>query len=380
MSPSPREGLPASRSPKSQEVVIALSYAQVMFIALFSMQEQYQNWLNAIEQSEMPEYKKQAYSGTVLALSKTGAPAILNPQHLALLIGIDHGMLKRMYYARDKFYRTYTIRKRSGGERLIEAPYPSLKMVQRWILDNILTPTAVIHPSSVGFARGKTIVDNARPHLGADVLLKMDIKDFFPSITEASVKRYFMALGYDVCLSGTLGYLCCKDGRLPQGAPTSPLLSNAIYRGMDMDLDRLAYQEDLRYTRYADDLTFSGSCIPVPMIKSISETVKEYNLRVNREKTRRSGKGSRKIITGVSISSGIITIHRERKRAIRQKIHYILTYGLYNHLKHTKSRDLLAGYRLLGELAYWHSVEPENQYVIEKMDALKQLLNKGRER
>ena len=166
MSPSPREGLPASRSPKSQEVVIALSYAQVMFIALFSMQEQYQNWLNAIEQSEMPEYKKQAYSGTVLALSKTGAPAILNPQHLALLIGIDHGMLKRMYYARDKFYRTYTIRKRSGGERLIEAPYPSLKMVQRWILDNILTPTAVIHPSSVGFARGKTIVDNARPHLG----------------------------------------------------------------------------------------------------------------------------------------------------------------------------------------------------------------------
>lgn len=147
-----------------------------------------------------------------------------------------------------------------------------------------------------------------------------------------------------------------------------------------MDLDRLAYQEDLRYTRYADDLTFSGSCIPVPMIKSISETVKEYNLRVNREKTRRSGKGSRKIITGVSISSGIITIPRERKRAIRQKIHYILTYGLYNHLKHTKSRDLLAGYRLLGELAYWHSVEPENQYVIEKMDALKQLLNKGRER
>lgn len=74
------------------------------------------------------------------------------------------------------------------------------------------------------------------------------------------------------------------------------------------------------------------------------------------------------------------TIPRERKRAIRQKIHYILTYGLYNHLKHTKSRDLLAGCRLLGELAYWHSVEPENQYVIEKMDALKQLLNKGRER
>lgn len=344
------------------------------------MQEQYQNWLNAIEQSEMPEYKKQVYSGTVLALSETGAPVIFNPQHLALLIGIDHGMLKRMYYARDKFYRTYTIKKRSGGERLIEAPYPSLKMVQRWILDNILMPTAIIHPSSVGFTRGKTIVNNAIPHLGADVLLKMDIKDFFPSITEESVVQYFGALGYDTSLSRTLAYLCCKDGRLPQGAPTSPLLSNAIYRKMDMDLARLAYQEDLRYTRYADDLTFSGSRIPIPMIRSITSTVKSYNLRVNQEKTRRSGKASRKIITGVSISSGSITIPRERKRGIRQRVHYILTYGLYNHLKHIQSRDLLAGYRLLGELAYWHSVEPENQYVIEKMETLKHLLNKGRER
>ena len=344
------------------------------------MQEPYQIWLKAIERSEMSEYNKQMYSNTVLALAQTGAPVILNTRHLALLIGIDHGILKRMYFARDKFYRSYTIKKRSGGERLIEAPYPSLKMVQRWILDNILTPTAIIHPSSVGFTRGKTIVDNASPHLGADFLLKMDIKDFFPSVTEASVGCFFKSLGYDLCLSGTLAYLCCKGGRLPQGAPTSPLLSNAIYRGMDVDLACLACQEDLRYTRYADDLTFSGDRIPIPLIKSITETVKAYNLRVNQEKTRRSGKGSRKIITGVSISSGIITIPRERKRIIRQKVHFILTYGLNSHLKHTQSRDLLAGYRLLGELAYWHSVEPENQYVIENMGALKRLLKNGQVR
>lgn len=282
-----------------------------------------------------------------------------------------------MFYSRDKFYRSYTIKKRNGGERLIEAPYPSLKMVQRWILDIILAPSAVYHPSVVGFRQGKTILDNATPHLGHDVLLKMDIKEFFPSVTEPLVERYFMSLGYSLSLSGTLAYLCCKDYRLPQGAPTSPLLSNVLFVKMDWELDRIAVTEGLSYTRYADDLTFSGARIPIPFIKAVTEIAKDNNLRINKEKTRRSGKGSRKIITGVSISSGKPTIPRSLKREIRQKVHYILNYGLYDHLRHVGSRDLLVGYRLLGLLAYWHSVEPENQYVISNSKALSKLL-KGR--
>ena len=329
------------------------------------MQAQYQKWLNAIQSStELSVYEKELYSDSVLALSKTGAPVILTPKHMALLIGIPYPELRKMFYARDKFYRSYTIKKRNGGERLIEAPYPSLKMVQRWILDNILVPSAVYHHSAVGFRQGKTIVDNAMPHLGHDVLLKMDIKDFFPSVTEASVRKYFHSLGYQGGLSGTLAYLCCKDNRLPQGAPTSPLLSNVLFVKMDRELDRIAVMEGLSYTRYADDLTFSGARIPIPFIKTVTQVAKDNNLRINKEKTRRSGKGSRKVITGVSISSGKPTIPRSLKREIRQKVHYILNYGLYDHLKHIESRDLLAGYRLLGLLAYWHSVEPENQYVV----------------
>ena len=339
------------------------------------MQEQYQNWLNAILSStELSDYEKQSFSDSVLAFSRVGAPVILTVKHLALLIGIPYPELRKMFYARDRFYRSYTIKKRNGGERLIEAPYPSLKMVQRWILDNILAPSAVFHPAAVGFRQGKTIVDNATPHLGHDVLLKMDIKEFFPSVTEASVERFFLSLGYSLSLSGTLAYLCCKDGRLPQGAPTSPILSNILYVGMDLDLDRIAVTEGLSYTRYADDLTFSGARIPVPFIKAVTGVVEDYNLRINKEKTRRSGKGSRKVITGVSISSGKPTIPRSLKREIRQKVHYVLNYGLYDHLKHIESRDLLAGYRLLGLLAYWHSVEPENHYVISSSKALGELL------
>ena len=339
------------------------------------MQEQYQNWLNAIQSStELSVYDKQSFSDSVLTLSKTGAPVILTPKHLALLIGIPYSEFRKMFYARDKFYRSYTIKKRNGGERLIEAPYPSLKMVQRWILDNILIPSAVFHPSVVGFRQGKTIVDNAIPHLGHDVLLKMDIKDFFPSVTQASVREYFNSLGYLGSLSGTLAYLCCKDARLPQGAPTSPILSSVLFVKMDRELNRIAVTEGLSYTRYADDLTFSGDHIPISFIKAVTAVAKDNNLRINKEKTRRSGKDSRKVITGVSISSDKPTIPRSLKREIRQKVHYILNYGLYDHLKHIGSRDLLSGYRLLGLLAYWHSVEPQNQYVISSSKALGKLL------
>ena len=342
------------------------------------MQEQYLKWYNAIQSStQLSDYEKQSFSDSVLALSKTGAPVILTAKHLALLIGIPYPELRKMFYVRDKFYRSYTIKKRNGGERLIEAPYPSLKMVQSWILDNVLMPSAVFHPSAVGFRQGKTIVDNATPHLGHDVLLKMDIKDFFPSVTEASVRDYFISLGYSVSISSTLAYLCCKNARLPQGAPTSPILSNVLYVEMDRELARIAMTEGLSYTRYADDITFSGSRIPIPFITAVTEVAKDNNLRINKEKTRRSGKGSRKVITGVSISSGKPTIPRSLKREIRQKIHYILNYGLYDYLKHIESRDLLTGYRLLGLLAYWHSVEPQNQYVISSSKALGKLL-KGR--
>lgn len=350
------------------------------FIALFIMQEQYQKWLDAIKASEMSEDEKKTFSDSVIVLSHTRAPVILTPKHLAMLIGIPYPELKKMFYARDRFYRSYTIKKRNGGERLIEAPYPSLKMVQRWILDNILMPSATFHPAAVGFRQGKTIVDNASPHLGHDVLLKMDIKEFFPSVTEASVGRYFMSLGYTFSLSGTLAYLCCKDSRLPQGAPTSPILSNVLFIGMDYELNRIAVTEGLSYTRYADDITFSGSRIPIPFIKAVTAVVKDYNLRINKDKTRRSGKSSRKVITGVSISSGKPTIPRSLKREIRQKVHYILNYGLYDHLKHIESRDLLAGYRLLGLLAYWHSVEPENQYVIDTSRLLGKKLNPGKQK
>ena len=341
------------------------------------MNEYYQNWLTAIKHSSVLDREKSRLIDSVRALSKSGAPVILSVKHFARLLGFDYGMLVRMIKARDKFYRSFTIKKRDGGQRQIEAPYPSLKMVQRWILNVILLPSSVIHPSSTGFIPKLSIVDNARPHLGNPVVLKMDVKDFFPSIPERLVVEYFNSLGYCSNLAEVFAVLCCKNDCLPQGAPTSPLLSNILFYEMDKQLATMAIEEDLAYTRYADDLTFSGRKIPIPVIRYVEMVAESNGLLIKREKTRRVGKTSRKIITGVSISSGKMTIPREDKREIRQKVHYILKYGLINHLKHVQSRDLLAGYRLLGRLSYWHSVEPENQYVIDSLAALKRLLKCG---
>ena len=340
------------------------------------MNEQYQKWLNAIRDSDLSDPFRRSSLATIEALSMSGAPVVLNLKHLALLVGVDYGVLHRMIHSIDKFYRSYTIKKRNGGERKIDAPYPSLKAVQSWIADSILAKTADPHPFSVGFVKGKRITDNASPHLGNQVLLKMDIKDFFPSIKEKSVRRHFRELGYDVKMSCLLASLCCKDSCLPQGAPTSPLLSNILYRPMDDELFCLAQSKGLSYTRYADDMTFSGNRISVSTINEVASIVRKYGLKINREKTRRSGKTSRKIITGVSISSGKMTIPRVVKREIRQKAHYMIQFGVGNYLNHIESRDLLVGYRLLGQLAYWHSVEPDNEYVLKTSDALIKVLKK----
>lgn len=339
------------------------------FIALFIM-EQYQKWVNAIRNSKQPMPTKRLLLQSVEALAASGAPVVLSLKHLSLLVGIDYPVLQRMLHIKERYYRSYLIKKRDGGERNIDAPYPSLKSVQRWIVDSILAKTASCHPSSVGFVKGKTTTDNASPHIGHPILLKIDIKDFFPSTKERAVKQYFISLGYDTKMSAVFAALCCKDSCLPQGAPTSPLLSNVLYKQMDEELSSLALSKRLTYTRYADDMSFSGDKISITMIGAVSSIVRKYGLEINNAKTRRSGKTSRKIITGVSISSGKMTIPRSYKRQIRQKAHYMLQYGVGNHLKHIGSRDVLAGYRLLGQLAYWHSIEPDNEYVLKTSAAL----------
>lgn len=159
-------------------------------------------------------------------------------------------------WARGYGYSTFTIPKRRGGTRTIEAPDEKLKALQRLILHRLLNPLPVPE-AATGFVVGRSIVDNARPHTESAVVINIDLADFFPSITANRVEAAWRALGWGAEAAGVLTRICTNENHLPQGAPTSPALSNLVCRHLDARLAALVDKRDGAYTRYADDLTIS---------------------------------------------------------------------------------------------------------------------------
>lgn len=302
-------------------------------------------------------------------LIKNNVPIIFNFDHLSKLLDIRKDTLIPIIFDVDSQYCSFQIPKRNGGVRSICAPYPTLMFIQRWIYDNILSDKE-IHPAATGFIKQKSIVDNAKAHLDQRCLLKMDLKDFFPSITKQNIYYIFKGFGYSRKVAWNLATFCSFEGVLPQGAPTSPALSNILAKKLDRRLAGFAKKFDLIYTRYADDLTFSGYSISAKMIQYIEEIIQDQKFRVNKEKTKLIIGNKQKIITGISISSNKITIPKERKREIRKNIYHVLTKGLFEHLKNIGKNDAIYIERLLGYLYFWKSVEPENQYVEESIISL----------
>lgn len=163
---------------------------------------------------------------------------------------------RRPAWTRGYDYRRFSLPKRRGGTRSIEAPDDKLKDLQRRILHRMLNPLRV--PKAVtGYVAGRSIVDNARPHVNRAVVINLDLADFFPSITAARVEAVWRALGWNAEAAQILAAICTLDGHLPQGAPTSPALSNQVCRRLDTRLERLAEAAGGSYTRYADDITVS---------------------------------------------------------------------------------------------------------------------------
>lgn len=211
-----------------------------------------------------------------------GLPPLASPLALAQAMGIALPELKFLCFhrevARTTHYRRFTLPKKTGGERTISAPMPRLKRAQYWVLDNVLAKVP-LHGAAHGFVPGRSIVSNAAPHTGKAVVINLDLKDFFPSVTYPRIKGVFRALGYGEHVATTLALLCSenaadelevdgerffvggkgRDRVLPQGAPTSPMLTNILCRRLDRRLKGLAAKLGFTYTRYADDLTFSAA-------------------------------------------------------------------------------------------------------------------------
>lgn len=303
-------------------------------------------------------------------------PVIYSQEHLSKLVGYSLEYLYAASNSVKKFYRTFYITKKSGGVRRIDEPLPSLKEIQKWILVEILEPLAE-SPYSKAYKKGKSVKDNARIHRNQEMILLMDLKDFFGTIHYGRVYNLFMSLGYRDSVAVMLANLCCYDNCLPQGASTSPKLANLITASMDYRIWNCVKKDGIRYTRYADDMTFSGSFNEKVIIKKIERIVSQFGFTINERKTRVRRAHQRQEVTGVVVNEKL-QLNKQIRRYLRKNAYFIKKYGLDNHMQHineTKSNYL---YHMIGLASYALFINPKDEHVKEYLNVFKKELEKKR--
>jgi RNA-directed DNA polymerase len=272
-------------------------------------------------------------------LQSYGLPSLGTAAEVSAAFGITVNELRFLAFDRKtssvSHYVSFRVPKKTGGLRQLSAPMPRLKAAQHWVLRNILEKVET-HDCAHGFRAGRSIVTNARPHVGAETVVNLDLQDFFPSIGYRRVKGLFRALGYSEAAATIFGLLCTRpateevelDGRryfvangerhLPQGAPTSPAVTNLLCRRLDRRLLKVADDLGFTYTRYADDLSFSASGESLRHLGSLLERVKAVvtheGFSVHPDKTRVLRRSRQQEVTGVVVNCKPNISRRELKR------------------------------------------------------------------
>ena len=282
-------------------------------------------------------------------------PIIYDQQHFFQLVGYNEIYVITIANKSEYFYKKYSIPKRNGGSRIIHEPLPSLKEIQTWILKYILNPGAKSFVSSVAkaYMPKLNVRDNARFHKGQKYVLCLDLKDFFGSITFRQVHRIFRNMGYSKSLSVLLSNICVLDNSLPQGAPTSPMLSNMVFKYYDDKIFDYCKSKNIRYTRYADDLTFSGDFNCKEVILFIRKVLSKTSFTINDNKTKFISRGNRQEVTGVVVNEKLQTAVTYRKK-IRQEVYYIIKFGVEKHLQTIEWKRSILEYlhHLLGRINF----------------------------
>ena len=286
-------------------------------------------------------------------LHSQSLPILGNAEQIANAMGITVGKLRFLAFNRRtstiSHYIRFKIPKKTGGERLISAPMPKLKQAQYWILANILEKLP-IHESVHGFRRDRSIVTNAQPHVGADVIINFDLQDFFPSVSYKRVKGLFRSFGYSETAATIFGLLCTEaeleeveldgktyyvalgDRHLPQGSPASPAITNILCRRLDKRLTQMAQQWGFVYTRYADDLSFSTTADNpriCNILKNTDSIVRHEGFQINQAKTRISRKSCQQEVTGIVVNDKL-NIDRKTLKRFRATLHQIEANGIAN--------------------------------------------------
>lgn len=320
--------------------------------------------------------KSSEYTSNYLEYSKRlfdrNVPIISSPKHFSLLVGIDHQYVCNMAYGTEKFYRHFSIPKKNGNKREIDEPLPDLKFVQTWILKNILEKCCVSDYAKA-YVKGKNLKHNARFHKAQKVVVVMDIKNFFPSININDVTKIFESIGYYHDLSCFLAHLCCLNNSLPQGAPTSPYLSNIRMLSLDNKICEYISLNGIRYTRYADDLTFSGDFNSSFLINDISKIIYSEGFCINTDKTRVLRQNTRQEVTGIVVNSHM-QLSKEKRKKIRQQVYYIQKFGLDSHLEYTKETRANYLNHLLGQINFAIFINPKDTEMKEYFNIISKIM------
>lgn len=316
---------------------------------------------------------------------------------LANLLEIDTSKLMYLLYGERKAasqYKKFEIKKKNGKKRVILAPVSAIKTLQKklnFILQLEYQPNVSAH----GFINGRNILSNAKVHVGKRIVFNVDLKDFFPSINFGRVRGLFLSkpFNFNTEIATILAQLCCYEGALPQGAPTSPVISNMLCVRLDRELRHLARRTNCFYTRYADDITFSTDRrvfhSDVATHTFISEGVFDLSIgsilmdiietngyKVNFQKLHISHNGRRKQVTGIVVNEKL-NVPRRYIRKIRSMLHAWKKFGLEQaqtqHFEKYKSENRLYADRIdyravvKGKIDYLGQVRGKGDYIYNKL-------------
>lgn len=313
----------------------------------------------------------------VARLIAAGLPPLLDIGDLANNTNEAPKTIAAMLHAPSQFYREFSIPKRSSGTRKILAPFPSLANIQTWITREVVSLSPV-HESAMAFRYGLSTKNHVEPHFQQSELFRTDIRDFFPSISIFKIQAIFENLGYAGPMSWILAKLVTLDSVLPQGAPSSPAISNAVCFPLDQTISLVCERKNVRYTRYADDFAFSGEEIHKSLISEIQYELNEFGFALNFKKTRHYGEQEKtRFLTGLVITPNKIRPPKDFRRWIRQRIFYLekyLTSDLTSPELVRQKSELLNNAFLLdslrGKLGYCLWIDPRD---VEAKEQLRRL-------
>jgi len=302
-------------------------------------------------------------------LETSGLPILASPSDVANAMGLTVSRLRWLAFHSEAptrvHYVSFEIPKKSGGTRRLSAPHRQLAAAQHWILTRVLNLVPV-HENAHGFITQRSVVTNASPHVNSEIVINADLKDFFPSITFARVDGLFRSLGYSPAVATILALLCTECPRqtlqmqgttyfaatgpraLPQGACTSPAISNRIAHKLDRRMCSMASRLGWRYTRYADDITWSAadnSAVAVGYVLArIRHIAEDEGFELNHAKTRVQRRSQQQSVTGVVVNDQL-GVARETVRTIRAILHNAERTGLaaQNRNQHPQFESWLTG-------------------------------------